>query len=83
MQVKLSSAQARVVACLVEKSITTPQYYPMTVNAIMAAANQKSCRNPLMKLTETEIARIAEAMIAAGIARDGAQGLEAPALAAE
>ncbi len=55
MQVKLSSAQARVVACLVEKSITTPQYYPMTVNAIMAAANQKSCRNPLMKLTEGDV----------------------------
>ena len=40
-------------------------------------------RPPLMKLTETEIARIAEAMTAAGIGRDGAQGLQAPALAAE
>ena len=40
-------------------------------------------RPPLMKLTQTEIARIAEAMTAAGIGRDGAQGLEAPALAAE
>ena len=40
-------------------------------------------RPPLMKLTETEIARIAEAMTAAGIARDGASGLSAPALAAE
>jgi 4-hydroxy-tetrahydrodipicolinate synthase len=40
-------------------------------------------RPPLMKLTETEIARIAEAMRAAGIARDGASGLRFPALAAE
>ena len=40
-------------------------------------------RPPLMKLTETEIARIAEAMTAAGIARDGASGLSFPALAAE
>jgi 4-hydroxy-tetrahydrodipicolinate synthase len=44
---------------------------------------QAVVRPPLMKLTETEIARIAEAMTAAGIARDGAAGLQTPALAAE
>ena len=44
---------------------------------------QAVVRPPLMKLTETEIARIAEAMTAAGIARDGAVGLQSPALAAE
>jgi hypothetical protein len=54
-QLSLSPAEARVVAALVEKSITTPQYYPMTVNAIMLAANQKSCRNPAMNLTEGEV----------------------------
>jgi uncharacterized protein YceH (UPF0502 family) len=50
--VLLSTAEARVVASLVEKSITTPQYYPMSVNAIMLAANQKSSRNPVMNLSE-------------------------------
>ena len=40
-------------------------------------------RPPLMKLTKTEITRIAEALGAAGIARDGATGLDTPALAAE
>jgi uncharacterized protein len=50
--VLLSAAEARVVASLVEKSITTPQYYPMSVNAIMLAANQKSSRNPVMNLSE-------------------------------
>lgn len=48
----LSPAEARVLACLVEKSILTPQYYPMTVNAVMLAANQKTVRNPVMSLSE-------------------------------
>ncbi|PPE75046.1 DUF480 domain-containing protein [Solimonas fluminis] len=51
----LSPAEARVLASLVEKSITTPQYYPMTVNAIMLAGNQKTSRSPVMSLTEGEV----------------------------
>ena len=45
MNLQLTPVEARVVAALAEKSITTPQYYPMTVNAIMLASNQKSCRD--------------------------------------
>lgn len=48
----LSLNEARVLAALVEKSVTTPQYYPMTQNATMLAANQKNSRNPVMNLTE-------------------------------
>ena len=48
----LTPEEVRVLGALIEKSTTTPQYYPMTVNAIMLAANQKSCRHPLMNLTE-------------------------------
>lgn len=48
----LTANEARVISALVEKSITTPQYYPMSVNAIMLAANQKSSRNPVMNLSE-------------------------------
>lgn len=51
----LSPSEARVIASLVEKSITTPQYYPMTVNAIMLAANQKTSRSPVMSLTEGDV----------------------------
>ncbi|MEC9407462.1 MAG: DUF480 domain-containing protein [Pseudomonadota bacterium] len=54
---ELSPAEARVLAALFEKSITTPNYYPMTVNGIMAAANQKSSRQPVMSLTEGEVGR--------------------------
>ena len=51
----LTPLQARIVAALVEKSLTTPQYYPMTVNALMAACNQKNCRHPVMSLGEGEV----------------------------
>ncbi|MES0874834.1 YceH family protein [Sinimarinibacterium thermocellulolyticum] len=54
-ELSLSISEARVVAVLVEKSIMTPQYYPMTVNAIMLAANQKTSRHPVMNLTEGEV----------------------------
>ena len=52
---QLNPVETRVLGALVEKSITTPQYYPMTVNAIMLAANQKSSRNPVMGLSEGEV----------------------------
>jgi uncharacterized protein YceH (UPF0502 family) len=48
----LTAAEARVLGALVEKSIVTPQYYPMTSNALMLAANQKTVRNPVMNLSE-------------------------------
>jgi uncharacterized protein YceH (UPF0502 family) len=54
MTLQLSPAEARVLASLVEKSVATPQYYPMTVNAIMLAANQKTSRNPVTSLSEGE-----------------------------
>lgn len=55
MTLALSAIEARVIASLVEKSITTPQYYPLSVNALAAACNQKSSRDPLMNLGEGEI----------------------------
>lgn len=55
MTPQLSLIEARVLAAMVEKSIATPQYYPMTVNAIMLAANQKSSRSPVMNLSEGDV----------------------------
>lgn len=54
-ELQLSPVEARVIAALAEKSITTPQYYPLSVNALMLAANQKNSRDPVMKLTEGEV----------------------------
>ena len=54
-ELQLSPIEARVIAALAEKAIATPQYYPMTVNALMLAANQKNSRDPVMKLTEGDV----------------------------
>ncbi len=51
----LTVEQARVLAVLVEKSITTPKYYPMTVNGITQGSNQKTSRSPVMAMTEGEV----------------------------
>ncbi len=48
----LSEVEARVLGCLVEKEITTPEYYPLSLNALLHACNQKSNRDPLMNLDE-------------------------------
>lgn len=51
----LDSVEMRVLGSLLEKQQTTPEYYPMTVNAILAASNQKSNREPVMALTEDDV----------------------------
>lgn len=51
----LTPIEVRVLASLVEKQLTTPEYYPLTLNALTAACNQKSNRDPVMSLGETEI----------------------------
>jgi hypothetical protein len=53
--IKLSSAEARVVGALVEKEITTPDYYPLTLNALINASNQRSNREPVMDLDEDDM----------------------------
>ncbi len=51
----LTEVEARVVGSLVEKQLTTPEYYPLTMNALTAACNQKSNRDPVMSLDDTTI----------------------------
>lgn len=51
----LTATEARVLGCLLEKQMTTPEYYPMTLNALVAACNQKSNRHPEMGLDERTV----------------------------
>ncbi len=55
MDMKLSEAAARVLGALVEKEITTPEYYPLSLNALVNACNQKSNREPVMNLDENAV----------------------------
>jgi len=51
----LSFAETRVLGCLLEKEMTTPDYYPLTFNSLIAACNQKSNRNPVLTLDEDTV----------------------------
>jgi hypothetical protein len=51
----LSSIEARVLGALIEKEVTTPEYYPLSLNALVNACNQKNNREPVMALDETEV----------------------------
>ncbi len=55
MLTELNPIEARVLGCLIEKSIITPDLYPMTLNALTNACNQKSSREPVMALTPGEV----------------------------
>lgn len=57
MSILFSDIEARVLGCLIEKSFTTPDYYPLTLNALTNACNQKSNRNPVISLEETSVVR--------------------------
>ncbi|WP_153916215.1 YceH family protein [Shewanella sp. TC10] len=51
---ELSNQEARVIGCLLEKEITTPEQYPLSINSLTMACNQKSSREPVMNLSEQE-----------------------------
>jgi hypothetical protein len=53
----LSANEARVIGCLIEKSVVTPDQYPLTLNALTNACNQKSSRSPVMSLQQGEVQR--------------------------
>ena len=55
MNLPLTDIEARVLGALIEKEITTPEYYPLSLNALMNACNQKSNRDPLMHLDEDAV----------------------------
>ncbi|UCH81849.1 MAG: YceH family protein [Nitrospiraceae bacterium] len=57
MDITLNEIEIRILACLIEKAYTTPDYYPLTLNALTNACNQKSNRSPVLSLEETSVVR--------------------------
>jgi uncharacterized protein YceH (UPF0502 family) len=55
MNIELSPIEARVIGCLIEKQITTPDQYPLSLNALVNACNQKSNRDPVMSADEAAV----------------------------
>jgi uncharacterized protein YceH (UPF0502 family) len=70
LDIHLSSVEARVLGSLVEKEATTPDYYPLSLNAIITACNQKSNRDPVMSLDQTQTLEALDGLIAKRLARD-------------
>jgi hypothetical protein len=60
--IKLDEIEVRVVGALLEKEITTPEYYPLSLNALVNACNQKSNRDPVMALDESAVRQALETL---------------------
>tara|TARA_Y100000588_G_scaffold108236_2_gene118642 strand:+ start:1898 stop:2545 length:648 start_codon:yes stop_codon:yes gene_type:complete len=55
MNLELNNIECRVFGCMIEKSITTPEYYPLSLNSLVNACNQKSNRHPVINLDDSEV----------------------------
>lgn len=69
MTTNLTAREARVIGCLIEKSIITPDQYPLTLNALTNACNQKSSRNPVMSLQKGEVQKTVRDLEAKSLVR--------------
>ena len=78
MEKILSRMEVRVLGCLIEKELATPEYYPLTLNALANACNQKSNRNPIMTMEETEVSASLDSLRARQLALVSAEGGRVP-----
>jgi uncharacterized protein len=65
----LNSAEVRVLGCLIEKQASTPESYPLTLNAVVLACNQKTSREPLMSLTPGQVGQSLRSLEGRGLTR--------------
>ncbi|MCX7170421.1 MAG: DUF480 domain-containing protein [Proteobacteria bacterium] len=63
MNIELTLHETRVLGCLIEKEITTPEQYPLSLNALTNACNQKSNRDPVLNLDETSVQQVVDALV--------------------
>jgi uncharacterized protein YceH (UPF0502 family) len=63
MSPELTVHEARVIGCLIEKQVTTPDQYPLSLNALTNACNQKSNRHPVLEIDEREVQRVVDGLM--------------------
>lgn len=68
MHEKMSNSELRVLGCLMEKQLATPAYYPLTVNSLVIACNQKSNRDPVVNFAEAEVEAALHGLMGKGYA---------------
>ena len=66
--IRLEPHEARILGVLIEKELTTPDQYPLSLNATTAGCNQKSNRDPVLQLSETEVQMQLDKLVIAGFA---------------
>lgn len=70
MDIELDTLEVRILGCLIEKEITTPEYYPLSLNALMNACNQKSNRRPVLSVDESAVLEGLDGLRQNGLARE-------------
>ncbi len=78
MNLPLNEIEVRILGCLIEKELTTPEYYPLSLNSLTNACNQKSNREPVMSLEEENVVRGLDKLRIKGFARQSAEGGRVP-----
>lgn len=68
-EIRLEAYEARVLGVLVEKALTTPEQYPLTLNAVVSGANQKSNRDPVLDLSDDAVSEALDGLIDKQLAR--------------
>jgi len=63
MKIELAPPEARVIGSLLEKQVTTPDQYPLTLHALTAACNQKSNRDPLLSFSDAEVQTVVDGLV--------------------
>jgi uncharacterized protein YceH (UPF0502 family) len=69
MDIMLNDKEIRVLGCLIEKELTTPEYYPLSLNSLTNACNQKSNRNPIISYEEAAVEQGLAGLQSKGLAR--------------
>ena len=74
MNIEFTPNEARVIGCLIEKEITTPDQYPLSLNALTNACNQKTNREPVLELSEAEVQQSVDSLMKKYMVSDKSAG---------
>jgi uncharacterized protein YceH (UPF0502 family) len=74
MNIEFSATEARVIGCLIEKEITTPDQYPLSLNALTNACNQKTNREPVLELSEATVQQAVDSLMKKYMVSDKSAG---------
>jgi uncharacterized protein YceH (UPF0502 family) len=74
MKIELAPNEARVIGCLMEKEVTTPDQYPLSLNALTNACNQKTNRDPVLELTEAVVQQTVDGLMKKYLVSDKSAG---------